>query len=495
MNETNNEDPDDLWEYTATVVSPVPGFVTFTEDTNWAQVPIKFAPPPFVPAGGNLDLYYLPEESLNAFVGQDAFGKWTLEMWDTRAGATNPAPQLLAWQLRFIFDNTVAVPIGLTAGSPGGNSVPPGQMACFFVDVPAWATQATNTLLEASAPVNLFFNQTNPPSGANAGDAILLSAATNGFATLLTGGSPPLVPGARYYLGVQNLGTSSVTAALQVDFGILAIALTNGIPYFNTNSGAGNATDYYLYTVTTNAVRAQFEINSPTAEMSLAVRNGLPPPTLTSYDCLSANPGTNDELIVLFDDSTPVALTPGAWYIAAVNVSTAPASYGIRATEFPVYGTDIVITNSQMLSNSLCLTWTSPPGVKYYVQGKPDLNQTNWTTVSPTLTAAGPLTSYCIPLPSPLNFFRVHEGLVLVPYLPAVHIGSIACSTNQVQLQWTAPANLNFQVQWSASVSPPAWNTFTASVTAINTAYSFIDDGSESGGLTGPRYYRLQQVP
>ena len=98
-------------------------------------------------------------------------------------------------------------------------------------------------------------------------------------------------------------------------------------------------------------------------------------------------------------------------------------------------------------------------------------------------------------MPSPQNFFRVHEGLVVVPYLPAVRIGSITYSPNQVRLDWSAPANLPFQVQWSASLSPPAWNTFITPVTATNTAYSFLDDGSETGDLSGPRYYRLQLLP
>ena len=54
-----------------------------------------------------------------------------------------------------------------------------------------------------------------------------------------------------------------------------------------------------------------------------------------------------------------------------------------RATEFPVYGTNIVITNCQAFSDSLCLTWTALAGVHYYVQGKTDIADTNWVTVSP----------------------------------------------------------------------------------------------------------------
>ena len=495
MNEGNNDDTNTLWTYTATIASPEPGYVIFTENTNLAQVPIKFAPAPFVPAGTNAELYYLPEQSLNDLVGEHAFGEWQLEMRDTRAGAVNPTPKLVTWELRFVFQDPVSVPIGLTSAGPGTNTIPPGQVACFYVDVPAWASRATNTLVYASAPVNLLFNQTNPPTGTNAGETTLLSVSTSGFATLNAGGWPPLVSGARYYLGVQNEGTSNVIASLQVTFDIFVITITNGIPCLNTNFGAGDATDYYLYTVTSNAVRAQFEINGPNADMTLVARKGLPPATLTNYTYRSANPGLNDELIVLFDFSSPVPLTPGDWFISAVNVAGGPVTYAIRATEFPVYGTNIVITNYQVFGDSFCFDWTSLPGIEYYVQGKTDVNGTNWVTVSPTVTAADVLTTYCVPLPSPCYFFRVHEGLALIPWLPPIRITDITWSINGVALQWSTPANNAFQVQWTDSIGPPTWNTFTNILTSTNGAFWFLDDGSQSGGLDGPRYYRLQQSP
>ena len=141
MNEGNNTDTNTLWEYTATVASPVPAYVVFTENTNLAPVPIKFASPPFLPAGTNLDLYCLPEQSLNTLVGENACGTWQLEMWDTRAGAAVPAPELAGWQLRFVFQNTVPVPIALSHGVAVTNTIPPGQVAPFAIDVPAWATR------------------------------------------------------------------------------------------------------------------------------------------------------------------------------------------------------------------------------------------------------------------------------------------------------------------------------------------------------------------
>jgi hypothetical protein len=444
----------------------------------------------------------------------------------------------------------------------------------------------------------------------NAGDVMLLPASTGGFLVLRTNGTPPLVPGARYYLGIQNPGAGSVIAAVQVEFdvtplsngvpfnatqasntlpryfsydvssngtavsfqllnlsgnldlvaqttpfprltgfdygsfnpgtndedilvfttstpvalapgrwylGVFNAGLTNtsytilateytntfpdiitlasGVPFSGLNSGAGDATDYYQYVVTTNAVRAQFEIDGPTGDMTLVARKGLPLPTLTSYACLSANPGTNEELITLFNFSTPVALTPGDWFISVVNVSGGPVGYTIMATEFPVYGTNVTITNCQALTNSFCLTWTSVPGIHYYVQGKSDLGNTNWVAVSPTIVAADVLTTSCITLPSPYHFFRVSEGLVVAPYVAPVRITSIARGTNGVRMQWLAPTNSQFQVQWTPALAPSAWAPFTNILTSTNGIFSFLDDGSQSGGLVGPRYYRLQQLP
>jgi subtilisin family serine protease/subtilisin-like proprotein convertase family protein len=610
MDEGNNSDTNTLWEYTATVVCPAPAYVVFTENTNLAPVPIKFASPPFLPAGTNLDLYCRPEESLNTVVGENAYGPWQLEMWDTRAGAAYPAPELASWQLRFVFQNTVPAPIGLTHGIIVTNTIPPGQTAPFFIDVPAWATLATNILVNASAPVNLLFNQNLPPTGTNAGDVTLLSASTGGLLALITNGTPPLVPGARYYLGIQNPGAVIVTASVQVDFDVTLLAngvpfdaiqagntlpryfsydvssngtavsfqlvdlsgnvdlvaqttpfptltgfdygsfnpgtndedilvfttstpvalapgrwylgifnadatnvtytilateytntfpniisLASGIPYSTVNSGAGDATDYYHYVVTSNALRAQFEIDGPTADMTLVASEGLPLPTLTNYALLSANPGLNDELITLFDFSTPVALTPGDWFISAVNVSGGPAGYTIVATEFATYATNVLITSCQAFTNSLCLTWASVPGIRYYIQGKTNLNDTNWIAVSPTITAGDVLTTCCLALPSACQFFRVGEGLVVTPYVPPVLISSITLGTNGVLLQWLAPSNSQFQAQWTPALAPATWSAFTNVLTGTNSVFWFLDDGSQSGDLTGPRYYRLQQLP
>jgi hypothetical protein len=188
-------------------------------------------------------------------------------------------------------------------------------------------------------------------------------------------------------------------------------------------------------------------------------------------------------------------LTPGDWFISAINVSGGPSAYSIMATEFPAYGINVVIANCQALSNSFCLTWTSVPGIHYFVQGKTDLNNTNWAIVSPTLVAADASATCCISLPSPYHFFRVSEGLVVTPYIPPVRITSISADTNGVLLQWLALTNNQFQAQWTPSLTPASWTNFTNTLTSTNGSFSFLDDGSQSGGLAGARYYRLKQLP
>jgi hypothetical protein len=90
-------------------------------------------------------------------------------------------------------------------------------------------------------------------------------------------------------------------------------------------------------------------------------------------------------------------------------VSGGPVTYAIRATEWPLTGRPIYITSATATSNAFCLTWTSLPGVRYTVQGLTNLNSTNWVNASPPVTAADYTATWCIPLPSPLQFFRVTE--------------------------------------------------------------------------------------
>jgi subtilisin-like proprotein convertase family protein len=624
MNEGGNPDPNDVWYYWPSWTLPKYVYLTFTDDPRLTQTPIKFAPGSltnltlsavdYPPVGA---LFYQPESPLGVLAGEAAAGLWQLEVADTQAGASDPLPQLVSWQLSFVLADTLPLPVTVPMETTLADTVNPGRIQYFAVDVPAWATFATNCLVSASAPVNLWFNPGQLPTGTNTAppDFALLTGVTHGTVTLAaTGAVPPLVPGARYYLGVQNPNPTNLSFSLAVNFNVpplaagvptpfqlsagappqyfavavptnatalafqllglsgnadvvvrkglplptlascdyasrlpgtnneqiylfsnstpvalspgcwyvgvvnndaadvagtvLATVYTNpmpaiatllsGVPCARTNAGAINAADYFRFVVTTNAVRAQFEIDGPSADFTLVARRGLPLPDLDNYDLLSANPGTNDELLVLYDYSSPVQLTPGEWFLAAINLSSAPATYTIKASEFPVYGTNLVISQCSASSNRFCLTWNSVPGFHYAVQGKTNLDQPNWETISATLTATNAFTTWCLPLPSPYHFFRVREGLAFEPVGPptpaAVSISSLSYSPSGVWLRWTAPTNSQFTVQWSPTL-PPVWTDFPDTVVSTDGTFSFLDDGSQSGGLGPCRYYRLRQLP
>lgn len=500
MNEGGNTNDQTAWFYKVTSVRAAPVYFTFTENTNLATLPVKFAPTPFTnynyssSADGTNGIFYLPEESLTGLVGEPAMGVWKLEILDDRAGATDPSPALVAWQLGLRFQKRIPDPQLATPGASSTNILAAGQMQWYAVDVPEWASFASNSVISASSPVRLWFNQVAPPTGTNVGDVLLQGNLVAGTQILTTNGAPPLNPSNRYFLGIENTNADPVSVALEVAFNVATVAvLQSGVPYPNSNPGAANAADYYLYVASSNAMRVQFEIDGPTTNMTLVARKGLPLPTAASYDYASSNPGTNDDLIVIYDFSKPVPLSAGKWYLAALDVTGAPVNYTILATEYSAYGTNITIAPPVTQGDSFCLTWSSLPGVHYYVQGITNVTDTNWVTVSDTLTAFDVGTSFCVPLASGLHYFRVCEGIVVSPS-PLV-VSNFKIGANGVKLDWTADANAQFNVLWRGRLNEPNWQAFSNVVTSTTGLYSFLDDGSQTGGLGPTRFYRLFRLP
>jgi subtilisin-like proprotein convertase family protein len=412
-------------------------------------------------------------------------------------GVSNPGPAAVTFVYQVDF-NVTPLTNGIPVTSPS-DTVP----RYFSYDVTSTETVVSFALTNLDGNANLVARKGLPFPAPTNYDLGSFNPSTDDEDILVFANSEGVVltPG-RWYLGVFNADTKNVNYTIVVTDSTNAlptiITLFNMIPYTNSNSGVGITNDYYRYIVSTNAVRAQFEINNPSADMTLVARRGLPLPDMTSFDLISANPGTTDELIVLYDWSSPVALVPGEWFLTAVNVSGGPATYFIKASEWPLYGTNIVITNSGISGgNSFCITWTSLPGVHYYVQGRRNITDPTWDVVSPTILATGYSTTWCLPLPSPYHFFRVHEGLsaLATPTATPPRISAISRNSSGIVIQWTASASNQFRVQWANSLLPATWSTLSTVITSANGNFSFTDDGSQTGGLGSQRYYRLQQLP
>jgi len=568
------------------------------------------------------ELFVLPEETLNSFKGEKAFGDWKLEVWDSRVGATNPAPELTSWQLSFLFENNEALPINLQHGVTVTNSIPPGQMQILAVDVPPWANAATNTLVFADLPLLVWFNQTIAPTANTPPDTQFFGGAvTNGAQVLTTNSVPPLLPGQRYYIGIQNTNAATVTYAFRVDFDITA--LTNAMPYtaittsngipryfaytvssnatavafdlfgmdgnlnlvarqgaplptlqaagydygsfnpglldeqilvitnsapialqpgttwylgvFNTTPNPVNytirATEYtnaiptivtltnaiaytvtndtnapgtmgnYRYVVSPTAARVQFETFGSDGDFTLVARKGLPLPDLATFDYLSANAATNDELIVVFTNSVPVALTPGDWFITAVKVSAGTASYNIMATEWATTGQPITITNIDISTGEFCITWNSLPGVRYIVQSTPVLSPPAWADASPVITANDITTTWCTPITGTMQYFRVIEAAASTlpppggptsPITPPT-ITSVVSTPGGVVLTWNGAVTDTYHVQWTDALSsfPITWQTVPTAITSGTGVFTFTDDGSQTAPLGPLRFYRL----
>jgi subtilisin-like proprotein convertase family protein len=294
--------------------------------------------------------FYLPEEPLTPFLGQNPQGCWTLSIWDARLDSALPVNgTLLGWTLQLTTSSTNVHLIILTNGVPYHQLATNG-IVYFGVDVPATANYATNTLFKASGPMNLYFNQNALPTGSLPGDVTLVSlgAAGAGSDTLTTQGAPPpLVPGQRYFLGVQGTGPGPESFNLRVNFDVNAntniIALTNHVAL--TTNIFTNGPMFYSFLVPTNAIMATFQLLDPTnGQANLYARQGLPVPGPLSFDYQSLNQGTNDQFIVVTTNSVPVPLpaanpedvlpiSPTTWYLSVYNAAgVSNVGYTILAT-------------------------------------------------------------------------------------------------------------------------------------------------------------------
>jgi len=306
---------------------------------------------------------------------------------------------LLSWNLQMTVSSTNASLIVLTNHVPYTNGlVAANAIAYFAFDVPAGASFDTNRLSNGStngspAALTLLYNQTALPTGNQLGDYTLLAGVTSG-AYVLTNNAPPptLLPGARYFLGVQNPNSAPAAFALEVDTQVLtnitAIPLTNAIAYTNTIAAAPQ---FYSFDVPTNAILASFAIINPTNEVDLYARHALPLPSDTMFDYQTSYAGTNDEAIVVTTNfsilgvpvgtnSAPVPLTPGTWYLAVYNVNTNSTNTYRVVASYILNGGLTIIPLTNFTNGAYATNGTIGPG--------PDLTTFySYTVTNPAATA------------------------------------------------------------------------------------------------------------
>jgi subtilisin-like proprotein convertase family protein len=321
------------------------------------------------------DVYYLPEQSLDIYKGLNALGQWQLEIWDNRAGAglTNT---LVSWQLRFNFAtnfNSIGV---LTNGLAVTNVIPPGGMAYYLVIVPPNADIATNILfstngLPLTGPLNVWFNPTTLPTGTNPPDYVLITNSTGGSSILGLNTNPTnIVPGGTYYLGVQNMGTASVTYGIVVNFHLL-------FPPAPPPIGTQVVDELTLMTVTNTASSAHLPLTyTLTSTVVFAVNSAaVSDPNVPVIDANGIITWTPDEVqgpgyyfiqTIITDSSVPPLSTTNSFYVRVIEVNTAPFFLATNPPDQTINALyTLIVTNaagdSDIPTNPLTYTLLNPP--------------------------------------------------------------------------------------------------------------------------------------
>ncbi len=351
----------------------------------------------------------------------------------------------------------------LTPGGPTTNVVPPGGIQWFPVRVPVNALAATNSLLFASLPVDLWFSTNVPPTITNSYDFELLTNATNGVSVLTPGTVPALVDGSLYFLGVQNTNAIAVTNVIEVTFElppppvfVLDITATN----------IGGTNGYQLsWGAPTND---QFHLQWTPSLLPQNWKNFKGVISVQSYVTAT------NSLFSYFDDgSQSSGFTPTRFYrLQLLNSPTNTAPFFINGTPsnvFMNFGQTLTVSNTaadydiptQLLSYSLqtTVTGTNPPAItgNGVISWTPDIAQTNTTNLFTTIVTDCAAQE------------RDNTFVVVVSTNGAPSFSSVTVQTNGVNLTWMAPTNDQFNVRWTTNlVAPINWTLFTNTVTSTN---------------------------
>ncbi|MEP6662177.1 MAG: S8 family serine peptidase [Verrucomicrobiota bacterium] len=354
--------------------------------------------------------YYQPEEPLSNLIGQNSQGDWRLEIWDNRAGQPLGAAVLRSWQLNLNFASTNALAGTVTNGMPMTNTVSGAEIKYFIVDVPLFATTATNVLISTTGgPLNLWFNQNQLPLGNPAfGDVTLLSSVVNGTKVLTTTSFPTLQPGERYYLGVQNVSaaqTNSFTLTVTFDSTnnlVNVTPLMNAIP-LSTNLPLATSIEYFQYDLTNSVSNIVFEVRNLSGDADMVERlNRLP--TQAVYEYSSTAGGTNNELITI---PFPV---PGRYYLGVYGFfPTNAITYTIIATEGATVVLPIQLFNPMVVGTQFQVMANTIIGKTYVFEYTTDF--VTWMTIS-SAPATMSVTTFVDPTFSTAigsRFYRVRQ--------------------------------------------------------------------------------------
>jgi hypothetical protein len=404
----------------------------------------------------------------------------------------------------------------LTNGVPFTNVVAAGGLVFYQVNVPTNADFATNLLLSATGPLNVWFSSNSPPTITQANDFLLITNAPSGASVLTTAGSPNIVPGGTYYLGLQNTNSMPVTNAIEVSFHLAtASPSTNTVPIsgiIHTNINGTNGFLIVWFAPSNDLFQVQWTPSLlPTSWTTFTNiigfdTNVFTSPTNTQFDFFDDGSQTGGfgpfrfyRLILLNSASSGVVpLTNGV----PLNFTTP-----VGATNF--FSFDITQTNAAVLFELYNLTGNgdltlqrsnlpiTPPyfasstnsGTNYEQivirtnTGPANINAISWFLGVPN-QSPGPI-SYTIRAALPTN------GL-LISGLP-FNTAAARPGGSNVQLTWGPTVNgEKYEIRTNSNLASTNWVALT-DIIAAGTSMTFTDPAP--AGAAPILFYRVVQVP
>src|SRR5690606_16302089 len=137
---------------------------------------------------------------------------------------------------------------------------------------------------------------------------------------------------------------------------------------------------------------------------------------------------------------------------------------------------------------NICVSWTSVPGTNYFVEAKPALDSPDWTVLTPSITATGPLTEVCYPIVWGYRYFRVGIGAIVTPTptnLPPSVIDT-DITLDDICLTWPTQPGLNYIVEAKRLLADPNWTVISDAIRGDGMPYTFCIDAT-----TEFRYFQV----
>jgi hypothetical protein len=404
----------------------------------------------------------------------------------------------------FNVNPTNPIVLNLTNGVPQTNSILAGGIVYYQVNVPANADFATNILLfTLNGPLNVWLGTNSPTTN------VFLFSGTNGSYTLSTTGTPPLVPGSTYYLGVQNTNSFTVNYGIEVDFHLLTA--TNAPIFISgiTATNIGGTNGFLLQWQ--GPTNFQYEIQWTTNLLPLIVWNTVLNPVINVV--LTSTNGHYS----FFDDGS---LTGGPalmkFYRILASPNLGPITNPGPATNAVLAGATsqavVTVPANAIAASNFLIAATGPLNV-WFNQTNPPTGNTNagdFLMLSATSAGAFVLTGSSVPplVPGTNYYLGIQNpGASNVTFVFQVAFGfaptnamanfSITATNGGIWLRWNGLTNYQYQVQWKTNLAPPsAWNTISNIVLTSTTGiFTFFDDGSLTGGFGPMKFYRLIAWP